>query len=459
MVFREYNLVFNHLVVDYELVRFVILEMFLRKLSLFFWMIDIRLVREKPDLFLKCYKFMKKSELVEAFNELVVKDKKLREIKVELDQLRSSRNILSEEINKLKKAGKDISIVLKKVKSLPEEIKQLEEEYNSVEIRISELMLILPNLIHEKVPYGESDKDNVQIKKFGKVPKFDFPVKNHVEILENLGLVDFDASAKVIGNGFYYLKGDLALLNQALIRFTIDYMTEKGYEYVEPPLMLKKEILMGAIDKNVFENSVYQIEGQNAALIGTSEFAILGMHANEIITLPKKYFSYSMCFRQEIGAHGINEKGLWRTHQFNKVEQFIFCSKEQSWKFYDELLKNTEGIFQALELPYRVIEICTGDLAVWKARSADVEVWRPTLNAYGEVASLSNCTDYQARNLNIRYEDKEGREVVHTLNNTALATSRAMVAIIENNQQKDGTVLIPKMLWKYMGGKKVLKKA
>ena len=422
-------------------------------------MIDIRLVREKPELFLKCYKFMKKGELIDSFNELVKKDKDLRSIKAELDQLRSSRNNLSEEINKLKKAGKDISQVIKKVKSLPEEIKRKEEEYNSVELRINELMLILPNLIHEKVPYGESEKDNVQLKKNGKLPKFDFPVKNHVEILENLGLVDFEASAKVIGNGFYYLKGDLALLNQALIRFVVDYMVDKGYEYIEPPLMLKKEILMGAIDKNVFENSVYQIEGQNAALIGTSEFAILGMHANEVINVPKKYFAYSMCFRQEIGAHGINEKGLWRTHQFNKVEQFIFCSKEQSWKFYDELMKNTEGIFQALELPYRVIELCTGDLAVWKARSADVEVWRPTLNAYGEVASLSNCTDYQARNLNIRYEGKDGREVVHTLNNTALATSRALVGIIENNQQKDGTVKIPKVLQKYMGGKKVLKKS
>ena len=401
---------------------------------------------------------MKKGELLDSFNELVKKDKDLRSIKAELDQLRSSRNNLSEEINKLKKVGKDISQVIKKVKSLPDEIKRKEEEYNSVELRINELMLILPNLIHEKVSYGDSEKDNVQLKKNGKLPKFDFPVRNHVEILENLGLVDFDASAKVIGNGFYYLKGDLGLLNQALIRFVVDYMAEKGYEYIEPPLMLKKEILMGAIDKNVFENSVYQIEGQNAALIGTSEFAILGMHANEVINVPKKYFAYSMCFRQEIGAHGINEKGLWRTHQFNKVEQFIFCSKEQSWKFYEELLKNTEGIFQALELPYRVIELCTGDLAVWKARSADVEVWRPTLNAYGEVASLSNCTDYQARNLNIRYEGKEGREVVHTLNNTALATSRALVGIIENNQQKDGTVKIPKVLWKNMGGKKVLKK-
>ncbi len=419
-------------------------------------MIDIKLLREQPELFKQAYSRMKKPELIEKVKSLVEKDKQLRILKPKLDELRAQRNVLSEEVNKLKKAGKNIDSVLKKIKALPEEIKKTEDNYKELEDEINEILLVLPNLIHEKVPYGVSDKDNPEIKKWGKITKFDFPVKNHVELLENLGLVDFDASAKVIGNGFYYLKGDLALLNQALIRFTVDYMAERGYNYIESPLMLKKEILLAAVDKNVFENSVYQIEGQNACLIGTSEFAILGMHFGDTIKdLPKKYYSYSMCFRQEIGAHGINEKGLWRTHQFNKVEQFIFCKKEESWKYYDELLKNTEGIFQALELPYRVIEICTGDLAIWKARSADVEVWRPTLNAYGEVASLSNCTDYQARNLNIKDERKE---VVHTLNNTALATSRAMVGIIENFQQKDGTVLIPKVLQKYMNGIKVLKK-
>lgn len=419
-------------------------------------MIDIKLLREQPELFKQAYSRMKKPKLVEKVNDLVEKDKQLRILKPKLDELRAQRNILSEEVNKFKKEGKNIDSILKKIKALPGEIKKVEDDYKALEEDINEILLVLPNLIHNKVPYGVSDKDNPEIKKWGKITKFNFPVKNHVELLENLGLVDFDASAKVIGNGFYYLKGDLALLNQALIRFTVDYMAERGYNYIEPPLMLKKEILLAAVDKNVFENSVYQIEGQNACLIGTSEFAILGMHSGDTIKdLPKKYYSYSMCFRQEIGAHGINEKGLWRTHQFNKVEQFIFCKKEESWRYYDELLSNTEGIFQALELPYRVIEICTGDLAIWKARSADVEVWRPTLNAYGEVASLSNCTDYQARNLNIKDERKE---VVHTLNNTAIATSRAMVGIVENFQQKDGTVLIPKVLQKYMGGVKVLKK-
>ncbi len=422
-------------------------------------MIDIKLVRDSPSLFEKAYSRMKRPELHTQFKELVEKDKQVRALKGELDGLRAQKNVLSQEVNALRKAGKSIDATLKKMKELPEEVRKKEEEYGSVEKRVQELLKTLPNLIHEKVPYGLSDKDNPEIKKWGKLPKFSFPVKNHVEILESLGAVDFDASARATGSGFYYLKGDFALLNQALIHFVLDYMKEKKYTYIEPPLMLKKEILFAGIDQKAFEQSIYGLEGEDTCMIGTSEFSILGMHADQVLTeLPQKYFSYTMCFRKEIGAHGINEKGLWRTHQFNKVEQFIFCSKEDSWKFYDELLKNTEGVFQALELPYRVIEICTGDLASWKARSADVEVWRPTTEAYGEVASLSNCTDYQARNLNIRYETKEGKEVVHTLNNTALATSRALVAIVEHYQQKDGSIAIPTVLQKYMG-KKVIKKS
>lgn len=422
-------------------------------------MIDIYLVREHPEIFEKSYLRMKKPELLKQFKELVEKDKQLRLVQDALDKLRSTKNILSQEINTLKKAGKSIDVTLKKMKELPEEVKKKEEEYSATQVRVTELLNSLPNLIHEKVPYGESDTDNVEIKKWGKIKKFDFPVKTHVEILENLDAVDFDASGRVAGNGFYYLKGDFALLNQALIQFVIDHMQKKKYTYIEPPLMLKKELLFKSIDAKSFEQSVYSIEGEDTALIGTSEFSMLTMYSDKIIDLPKKYFSYSMCFRKEVGAHGINEKGLWRTHQFNKVEQFILCKPEDSWKFYDELLKNTEDVFQALELPYRVLEICTGDLAVWKARSADIEVWRPTTGAYGEVASLSNCTDYQARSLNVRFEEKGERKVVHTLNNTAVATSRALVAIVEHYQQKDGSIVIPTVLQKYMGGKKVIKKS
>jgi seryl-tRNA synthetase len=273
-----------------------------------------------------------------------------------------------------------------------------------------------------------------------------------------LDLGDFDASAKVAGNGFYYLKKDLALLNRALINFAIDIMNKKGYQYIEPPLMMSRRIAAAAGDLNAFENALYKIEGENLYLIPTSEHGILGMLSDKTISedkLPLKFFGYSINFRKEVGSHGINEKGLWRTHQFNKVEQFIFCKPKDSWKYYDELRKNSEEIMKKLKLPYRIIEICTADLGDWKSRSHDIEVWRPTTKSYGEVASLSNCTDYQARDLNIRGLSKKGdRYILHTLNNTALATSRIMVAILENNQQKDGSIKIPSVLQKYMGGKK-----
>ncbi len=409
-------------------------------------MIDIKLVRENPELFRKNYRRRKEPGLLKKLDELLKRDEKFRKVKVELDKLRGSRNKLSQEINELKKKGKSVDSVLKKVKALPGKVRKKEEEYEKVEKQVLDLLIVLPNLMHEKVPYGKDDSENVQIKKWGRKPKFNFPVKNHVELLEDLGAADFDASAKSTGNGWYYLKGDFALLNQALIQFAINHMKKKGWTYVEPPLMLRKDVLSAAVDVNEFKQTIYSIDGEDAALIGTSEHAILGMHAGQVMDVPKTYFSYSMCFRKEIGSHGINEKGLWRTHQFNKVEQFVFCSKEDSWKYYDEMLKISEEIFQALELPYRVLEICTGDLAIWKGRSADIEVWRPTTKEYGEVTSLSNCTDFQARKLAIRYDGKDERSVVHTLNNTALATSRVLVAIAEHYQQKDGSIAVPKVL-------------
>ena len=251
-------------------------------------------------------------------------------------------------------------------------------------------------------------------------PNFSFLPKDHVELMTALGIADFEASARVAGSGFYYLKGDLALLNQALIHFVIDFMKNKGYQYIEPPLMLNKRAIYASMNKKEIENSVYSIEGEDLNLIGTAEQALLAMHADETIQeswLPKKYFSYTMCFRKEVGSHGINEKGLWRTHQFNKIEQFIFCKPEDSEKNYTELMKNSEEILQALKLPYRIVEICSGDLADWKYRSADFEVYRPTTGEYGEVMSLSNCTDYQARKLNIKCIDAKGnKSVLHTLN-------------------------------------------
>jgi len=423
-------------------------------------MIDIKLIRENPGLVKDNIRRKGQDHKLKLVDEILEYDKEIKSVRSESEELRHRRNILSEEINTHKKEGKDIKHLLQEVKDIPEKIKKIEEKLAHIEDRILNNLKQMPNIIYEHVPAGKNDKDNVEIKKGGVIRTFDFPIKTHIELLENLDLVDWEASSKVAGTGFYYLKKELAILNQALIRFTIDFMLRKNYEYIEPPLMLNEKAIFASMDKSAIEQSVYSIKDEDLNLIGTSEQAVLAMHTDNTIPeseLPKKYFSYSMCFRKEIGAHGINEKGLWRTHQFNKVEQFIFCKPEDSEKLYDELLQNSEEILQALELPYRVLEICTGDLADWKYRSADLEVWRPTLKEYGEVMSLSNCTEYQARKLNIKCVDKQGnKRILHTLNDTALATSRILVTIIENNQNIDGSITIPKVLVPYMHGRTVI---
>ena len=401
---------------------------------------------------------VKKNQDPEVVDSVLVLDSQWRDGKVNVEKLKQTRNIVSEEINKAKKA-KDEKTAQNKIKEMQvvaSNIKKLEEDVEeSLRQRDIELCK-LSNIMHDSVPDGKDDTENVEIKKIGKLPEFDFDVKNHVELCESLGIANFDKASDVSGNGFYYLQGELGLLNQALIQFAIQFMHTRGYRYLEPPLMVRKEILGAAIDVGEWTQTIYSVANEDLALIGTSEHAILGYHNKEVFEmkdLPKKYFSYSMCFRKEIGAHGINEKGLWRTHQFNKVEQFIFCKPDESNQLFDELLKNSEEILKQLKLPYRVLEICSGDLSTWKHRSYDVEVWRPTTKDYGEIMSLSNCTDYQARKLGIKFVNPENkREVVHTLNNTALATSRIMVAILENCQTKKGTVKVPKVLQPFMCG-------
>jgi seryl-tRNA synthetase len=422
-------------------------------------MIDLKDLRERPETYKENMK--KKGQDPSIISEILVLDKRWREVKKRADLLRHKRNEISLQINEAKKQNKKVDELLKKAKELPLKIREAETEEKEIFTDLKYLISKIPNLMHKDVPLGKSDKDNVVIKVVGKPKKLNFNVKNHVEILESLGIADFDASAEVAGTGFYYLKGDLALLNQALIRFTIDFMLKKGYTYIEPPLMIRKKIAIAQGDFEAFKNALYKIENEDLYLIPTAEHAILGMLTNKQIpeeNLPLRIFGYSMCFRKEIGSHGINEKGLWRTHQFNKIEQFIFCSPEDSWKCYSELMKNSEEILKKLKLPYRIIEICSGDLGNWKARSHDFEVWRPTLQNYGEVMSLSNCTDYQSRELEIKGIRKNGeRFFLHTINNTALATSRIMVAILENYQQKDGSIKIPDAIQKYMNGKKIIK--
>jgi len=420
-------------------------------------MLDITLIRENPELVKKNQK--KANQPESDVDEVLELDKKWRQAKQQADKLRAQRNNISQQINKAKKQKKDFKKLINQAKKIPEQIKQIENQSEKLIEQRNKALGKLPNIISEKTPIGKDDSDNKELKKWGKPKKFSFKIKNHVELAENLGIADFDQSAISSGNGFYYLKNELAFLNQALIRFTIDYMKKKKYEYIETPLMIRKNILETSEGTESFANSIYSVQDTYLVLIGTAEHSLMAMHKNKVFNekdLPKKYFSYSMCFRKEIGSHGINEKGLWRTHQFNKIEQFIFCLPEQSEKLYEELLKNSEGILKELKIPYRVIEICTGDLAKWKFRSADVEVWRPTTKSYGEVMSLSNLKDYQARDHNIKVvRKKTQREVVHTLNNTALATSRILVAILENNQNKDGSINVPTVLQKYTGFKKI----
>ena len=424
-------------------------------------MIDIRLIRENSELVKENIKKKFQNEKLALVDEARRKDEEWRKLKAQADEFRALRNKISESINQAKKTKNDRKAreMIKEAQELPEKIAKLEQATGKLEQEIKEIMYKIPNIIHKSAPIGKDASQNKVIKKHGAIKKFDFPARTHVELLEKLKMVDFDASARVSGSGFYYLKDKLALLNQALIRFAIDFMKEKGYEYIETPLMLNEKSIYASMDKKAIEDSVYSIRDEDLHLIGTAEQPLLAMHSEQIIPeqeLPRKYFSYSMCFRREIGSHGINEKGLWRTHQFNKVEQFIFCKPEDSERLYDELLKNSEQILQALELPYHILEICSGDLADWKYRSVDLEVYRQTTKDYGEVMSLSNCTDYQARKLNIKCIDRHGnKRVLHTLNNTALATSRILVSIIENFQQKDGSIKIPKALWKYTGFKEI----
>jgi seryl-tRNA synthetase len=425
-------------------------------------MIDIKLIRENPHLVKENIRKKFQDNKLPMVDEVIEIDKRIRELKGINDGLRYRRNTLSESINQLKKEGKDIKEVLEEVKSIPQKIKELENELSDLESRYKIIMMQIPNIMHESVPIGKDATENVERERIGHYRVHDFEVMNHAELAENLDIVDFDSSAKTSGTGFFYLKGDLALLNQSLIRYGMDYMIERGYILVEPPLMIKKEICDGVVDFEFFKNMAYKIDGEDLYLIATSEHPLIGMFINKTIPeemLPIKLVGFSQSFRKEIGSHGIDEKGLYRTHQFNKVEMVVICKPEDSYNYYNEMLNNIKGIFEGLEIPSRVLECCSGDLADLKAKSADLEAWSPRKKEYFEVGSCSNLTDAQARRLNIKYNDKHNnKELVHTLNNTAIATSRAMVAILENCQNKDGSIDIPKALQKYMYGKKKIEK-
>jgi seryl-tRNA synthetase len=365
--------------------------------------------------------------------------------------------VVTEEIARLKKEGKDAGKKVEEAKSIPKEIQKLEAQVEERKEKVNNLLLRLPNLLHESVPVGKDESASVVVRVVGKPPKFDFSPKNHLEIAGNLGLMDSERAAKVAGRGFYYLKGPLVLLDFAIKDYAIDFMTKRGFQLVEPPYMMRKKAYLGAADLETFEDQLYKTEGEDLYLIATAEHPLAALFMDEVIEqkdLPTKLVGFSTNFRKEVGAHGKYTKGLFRMHQFNKVEQFVFCLPEDSWKIHEELQKNCEDLYKGLGLHFRTVNICTADIGSFPAKRYDVEVWMAD-GVYREVGSNSNCTDYQARRLNIRYREKEGKApagFVHTVNNTALATSRTMMAILEQYQQKDGSVLIPKVLQPYILG-------
>ncbi|MEK6894455.1 MAG: serine--tRNA ligase [Nanoarchaeota archaeon] len=425
-------------------------------------MFDIKFLRENPDKVKDNIKKKHKTDRLKLVDEALLKDKKWRELKGDVDNLRAERNKLSKAVGDAKKAGKDTKKILNEAGEIPEKIEALEKKMYSLEEELAIILSRIPNMMHESVAIGKDDCDNVSMRKIGKPKDFNFEVKNHAEIAESIGVADFDASSKTSGNGFYYLQGDLALLNQALIRFAIDKLVSKGFTYVETPLMLRGNVMSNVTDLNDMKNQIYKMDEEDLYLIGTSEHSMIGRYIDTILTekqLPMKFASYSMCFRKEIGSHGIDEKGLYRSHQFNKVEMVVICKPEDSMKFYEEIQAVTIEIFRDLDIPIRILGICSGDLGDLKHVQVDIEAWSPRKKSYFEVGSCSNLTDAQARKLKIRVDPgNKDKYVPHTLNNTAIATSRAMVAILENYQQKDGSVEIPKVLLPYMHGKKFLGK-
>ncbi|MBI2545047.1 MAG: serine--tRNA ligase [Candidatus Aenigmarchaeota archaeon] len=420
-------------------------------------MLDIKLIRENPSLVKANLKRRNDPEKLKLFDELLTVDVEWRKLQTEINQMRQKRNSLSIEVSKAKKAGKAAKKELVAAKKVDSQIDKVMLKLTKIEENEKRLLMSIPNLLHESVPVGKDENDSVEIRKWGNVPKFNFTPKDHVTILTDLGLLDSERAGKVSGAGFFYLKNELVLLDLAIQHFAIDFFRKKDFTIIEPPYMIKRAPYEGVIDLTDFEMVTYKIENEDLYMIATSEHPLGAMHQDEILdmkNLPMHFAGISPCFRKEIGAHGKYTKGLFRMHQFNKVEQFITCTPEDSWKMHEELQRNTETLLQAIGLHYRVVNVCSGDMGSIASKKYDTEVWMAD-GHFREIGSNSNCTDYQARRLNIRYREGEGKPVkgfVHTLNNTALATSRIMIAIVEQFQQKDGSVVIPKVLRPYMFG-------
>ena len=415
-------------------------------------MLDPKIIKENPESIRK----MLKSRNVEFdFDGLVESDKLRRDLILQTDELRKKKNQVAQEISKKKKAGEDASEILENMKKVSEELSELESSQEKIEKKYLKLALTIPNLIHESVPIGMDDSANKEIKKWGKIPEFNFKVNDHIDISENLDLVDLERAAKVAGARFYYLKNDLVRLNQSLIHYALEFLTTKNYSLIQPPYMINHQSMEGAVIADDFEEVIYKIENEDLYMIGTSEHAMAAMHSGEIIEgkdLPLRYAGVSPCFRKEAGAHGRDQKGIFRVHQFDKIEQFVFTRPEDSWKEHERMLAIAEEFYQNLEIPHRVMLLSSGDMGKISAKTYDIEAWMAGQNAYREIVSCSNCLDFQARRLKIRYREKTNEETkyIYTLNSTLVATSRILVSIIENFQTKDGHIEVPKVLRKYL---------
>ena len=422
-------------------------------------MLDIKLIRENPEIVKANLAKRGNPDVLVMLEELITVDKAWRLNLTKLNELRHDRKLVTIEIAKLKKAAQEATNEFTKAEDIDVKIKIFEKQVTEQEQKTHDYLLRLPNLLDDSVPLGKDSNDNVQVKTWGTIPEFTFPIKNHIDLALNLDQIDMERAGKVSGSRFFYLKNEVAMLDLALMSFAIEELSKKGYTPVIPPLLMNRKAYEGVTSLGDFEEVLYKVENEDLYLIATSEHPMAAMLMNETLKeadMPVKLAGISTCFRKEAGAHGKDTRGIFRTHQFNKIEQFIFCKPEDSAKLHEELLSNAEELLQKIGLAYRIVNVCTGDIGTVAAKKYDIEVWMPAQNGYREVVSCSNCTDYQGRRLGIKYREKEGaapRGFVHTLNSTAIATGRTIVAIIENNQLADGTINIPEVLRKYMGNR------
>ncbi len=425
-------------------------------------MLDMKFVRENPDIVKQNIKNKFQDDKLPLVDEVIELDKKSRAAKQEADNLRAERNTLSKQIGALMGQGKkeEAEEVKKKVNEKSDYLAKLEENEKELQAKVTEIMMVIPNIIDADVPIGKDDSENVEVEKYGEPVVPDFEIPYHTEIMEKLNGIDLDSARRVAGNGFYYLMGDIARLHSAVISYARDFMIDRGFTYCVPPFMIRSDVVTGVMSFAEMDAMMYKIEGEDLYLIGTSEHSMIGKFIDTMIPeseLPKTLTSYSPCFRKEKGAHGIEERGVYRIHQFEKQEMIVVCRPDESRMWFEKLWQNTVDLFRSLDIPVRTLECCSGDLADLKVKSIDVEAWSPRQKKYFEVGSCSNLGDAQARRLRIRYKGTDGKNFAHTLNNTVVAPPRMLIAFLENNLNEDGSVNIPEALRPYMGGKDVIR--